>query len=295
MASRWAWCSALLAVAVATAAACDDEAGTPPGGTPAGGAGGADAGVDAGGAGGAGEGDASDNPELDAKCTPTVTLQMEDDGPKGQIFTDAVPEPEAFVQETGRMVCRILYREPDEVRDANHITLIIRDDPEYPGWKMGDVGNITVMISTDHLAQVQADGRDVETEIRGILLHEMTHMYQHDDKAPGEGTYPNMENVLEGVADFVRIRAGFRPHNAVASKSGTWDDVGYWKPAFFMLWIDLQYPDFLYQLNLTMMPGDYVAWTPDTFEDITGVSVDDHWALYLDATCCAGLTQTCCY
>ncbi len=244
--------------------------------------------------GGQGGSDASDNPELDAKCTPTFTLQMEDTGPKGQIFTDAVPDPEPFVQEIGRTVCRILYRELDEVRDANHITLIIRDDPDYAGWKMGDVGNITVMISTQHLAQVQGQGMDVATEIHGILLHEMTHMYQNDDKAPGEGTYPDLPNVVEGVADFVRIRAGYPPSGAQPSKDGSWDDTGYWKPAFFMLWIDGKHPDFLYHLNLTMVAGDGVPWTPDTIQDITGVSVDDLWAEYLGASCCAGSTQTCC-
>jgi len=238
--------------------------------------------------------DAGD-PLLDAKCTPTFTLQLEDTGPNGQIFSDAIPDPEAFVQDVGRTVCRILYRKPAEVRDANHITLIIRDDPDYPGWKSGDVGDITVMISTGHLADVQAKGGDVVREIRGILLHEMTHMYQNDDKAAGEGSYASLGNVIEGIADFVRIRAGYPPDGAVPSKTGTWDDAGYWKPAFFLLWIDDQYPDFLYQLNQSMTAGDGVAWTPDTFTTLTGKSATDLWTEYQSAACCAGKTQTCCY
>jgi len=243
------------------------------------------------------DGDASDgsvDPELDAKCTPTFTLQLEDTGSTGEIFTNAVPDPENFVQETGRTVCRILYREPEEVRDANHITLIIRYDTQYPGWKSGDVGNITVMISTYFLAQVQADGGDVTREIKGILLHEMTHMYQNDDKATGEGTYPNLPNVVEGVGDFVRIRAGYPPDGAVARKNGQWDDEGYWKPAFFMLWIDGQIPDFLYHLNLSMLGGDGIAWSPDTIATITGKSVDQWWSEYASASCCVLTTHTCC-
>jgi hypothetical protein len=231
---------------------------------------------------------------LDVQCTPSVTIELEDTSETGAVFTDAVPDPVPFVQQTGRTVCRILYRSPEEVRDANHITLIVRNDPDYPGWKSGDVGDITVMISTYFLAEVEQDGRDVATEIRGVLLHEMTHMYQNDDKASGEGSYENLPNVIEAVADFVRIRAGYPPDGAYASKDGQWDDEGYWKPAFFLLWIDGQVPDFLHNMNLAMEAGDGQSWTPDNIEVITGRSVDDWWAEYATASCCEGLTHTCC-
>jgi hypothetical protein len=241
-----------------------------------------------------GGGDAAPNPELDAKCTPTFTLQMEDTGANAHFFTDAVPDPEPFVQEIGRTVCRILYRDVTEIRDANHITLVIRDDPTYPGWKSGDVGDITVMISTHFLAIVAGQGRSVLNEITGVLLHEMTHMYQNDDKATGEGTYARLGNVIEGIADFVRIRAGYPPTGAVPSKTGEWDDAGYWKPAFFLLWIDGLHPDFLYRLNLSMLAGDGIAWTPDVIATLTGQTVAALWSDYAGATCCAGATQTCC-
>jgi hypothetical protein len=141
---------------------------------------------------------------------------------------------------------------------------------------------------------VKSQGQDVLAEIKGILHHEMTHMYQNDDKAPGEGTYPNLPNVIEGVADFVRIRAGFPPTNSIATKTGAWDSEGYWKPAFFLLWIDGQYPDFFYRLNLGMLAGDGVAWTPGAIETITGRSVDDLWAAYAPAACCDLFTHDCC-
>lgn len=245
-------------------------------------------------AGGGGGTGGSIDPALDEACTPTFTLELEDTGPNGQLFVDAIPDPEAFVQEIGRTVCKILYRHADEVRDANHITLLIRDDPAA-GWKSGDVGDITVMVSSNHLATIAAQGDDVAEEIKGILLHEMTHMYQNDDKAPGEGDYVNIGNVIEGIADFVRIRAGSPPLGAKPAKSGVWDDQGYWKPAYFLLWIDVQYPDFLYQLNLAMKAGDGLSWSPDTIETITGQSVDALWTEYQSAACCKGTTQDCCH
>jgi hypothetical protein len=234
------------------------------------------------------------DPDLDPACMPGFELQIDPDaGADASIFTDAVPDPEALVREVGVRVCRVLYRKPAEVRKATHLTLLIKDDP-LPGWKSGDGAQITVMISTGHLADVKAKGGDVLTEIKGILHHEMTHMYQNDDKAPGEGTYASLGNVIEGVADFVRIRSGFPPDGAVPTKTGVWDSEGYWKPAFFLLWIDDQYPDFLYRMNLGMLAGDGVAWTPDAIASITGRSVADLWSDYANAACCKGRTQTCC-
>lgn len=72
-------------------------------------------------------------PELDAVCTPTVDIEMAEAGANGAYFTDAVPDPAPVIQETGRRVCRILYRNPAEVRAANHITLLLQDD-KRPGW-----------------------------------------------------------------------------------------------------------------------------------------------------------------
>lgn len=250
-------------------------------------------GAGGGGTGGNGGAGGVADPALDKACTPTFTLELQDMGPNGKLFTDAVPSPEAFVQQIGRGVCKILYRKPGEVRAANHITLIIKDDP-IPGWKSGDVGDITVMISSGHLADIAAQGGDVALEIEGILYHEMTHMYQNDDKSAGEGTYPNLGNVIEGVADFVRIRAGFPPSGAKPSKAGAWDDQGYWKPAFFLLWIDDQYPDFLYRLNLSMIAGDGKAWSPGEIGVITGKPVDALWSDFASAACCAGASQGCC-
>lgn len=267
----------------------------------AGAAGSSGAAVSGGGAGAAGGnsgiagsgGAGPDTAALDAACTPEFELEQTDTGSKGQIFTDAVGgDPEAFVQAIGRGVCRILYREPEEVRAANHITLIIEEDQEGVAWKAGDVGNISVGISTNHLQSVKNDGRDVANEIRGILFHEMTHMYQNDDKP--ENTYEHIANMYEGIADAVRIRAGFTPSGArPTDKSGNWYDKTYASQAFFWLFADTKYPDFLYRLNQSMKK-DGVPWQPEVIQTLTGQSADDLWSDYQDSTCCDGDDRSCC-
>lgn len=239
-----------------------------------------------------GTGGEGNNPALDEKCTPTFTLDMDDAGPNGPIFLDAVgDDPEGYVQEIGRNVCRILYRTPEEVRDVNHITLII-EDSDGVAWKAGDVGDIMVGISANHLKNVQDDGRDVGAEISGVLFHEMTHMYQHDDKP--EATFPQIANMYEGIADAVRIRAGYTPSGAQPNqKSGEWYDKTYTGQAFFWLFIDNAHEDFLHDLNLSMIADD-IPWQPSAIQEITGKSVDVHWDDYVESTCCDGGNTACC-
>jgi hypothetical protein len=229
---------------------------------------------------------------LDRACTPKFTLKQTDMGPKGMLFTEAVNgNAEAFVQQIGREVCRVLYRKAEEVRAANSIELNIRD---YDGVaaKWGDIGDIGVEISTRHLQNVKNEGRDVRAEIAGILQHEMTHMYQNDDKP--EGTFSGLANMYEGIGDAVRIRNGFPPAGAQPDKNGRWQDKAYSGQAFFWLYIDTAQPDFIYKLNATMKGRDGKAWQPSEIQTITGKSADQWWTEYQGAMCCRGNTQTCC-
>ncbi len=220
------------------------------------------------------------NPALDAQCTPGFDLEVTDDDPaRRQIFFDAVGEdPAPYVQDIGRRVCRILYREADEVRDATHLTLIIEYDPDGVAWKAGNGANIQVGISTAHLQNIHNAGGDVAREITGILFHEMTHMYQHDDSDGGGVDL----GLIEGIADFVRISAGYPPPGAQPNPNGNWND-GYRTTAFFLLWLDDTYPDFVYRLNLTMHSDDGQTWSPASFEDLTGKTVDALWQDYRDS------------
>jgi hypothetical protein len=230
---------------------------------------------------------------LDQACTPTFTLRLTDMGPKGQIFTDAVGgDAKAFVQDIGRKVCRILYRQASEVRAANSITLTIAD---YDGVaaKSGDVGEIAVQISTRHLENVKNQGRDVRAEIAGILHHEMTHMYQHDDKP--EATFSAIGNMYESVGDAVRIRNGYAPAGCAPSgKTGTWSSKSYCGGGWFWVWAETVYPDFIYKLNGTMKGKDGHAWAPADATFITGKTIDQLWTDYQGAACCSGATRTCC-
>ncbi|MCE5166783.1 hypothetical protein HAX54_026437, partial [Datura stramonium] len=59
---------------------------------------------------------------------------------------------------------------------------------------------------------------DLRREMNGVLYHESTHVWQWDgnDKAPG--------GLIEGIADYVRLKSGYAPSDWVKPWEGNhWD------------------------------------------------------------------------
>jgi hypothetical protein len=275
------------------------------GGGQAGSVGAPDASVGGSGGGGGATRDAgaSDRPSgdgaltgLDAFCTPKVILMVPTTDPGGQRFmmalggtTEAVT---ATVQQMGRDICRYLYRTAEEVRPANEIELIV--DPMYTGiaGKSGNVGKVRVRFGANYLASFAGD---VSREVKGILYHEMTHIYQNDDKPEGQGAggWPGLAQYYESHADAVRTHMGFSSCGA-PNKTGQWDTGAYCARAHWWLFLENRYPDFLYKLNLQMRGGDNMVWTPARGATIANKSFEVLWSEYQAATCCAGADRSCC-
>ncbi len=106
-------------------------------------------------------------------------------------------------------------------------------------------------------------GRDLEAarrEITGVLVHELVHCFQHD----GGGTCPG--GLVEGVADFVRLRCGLaaahwdaRPDRSPAAR---WD-AGYERTAFFLDYLERRFgPGTVRRLNARLAPAPASAAPP---------------------------------
>ena len=68
-------------------------------------------------------------------------------------------------------------------------------------------------------------------EIQGVLVHEMVHCWQWNAK----GTAP--VGLIEGIADFVRLKAGLSPPQWKKEGGGQWD-AGYQHTGYFLEWIE---------------------------------------------------------
>ncbi len=70
-----------------------------------------------------------------------------------------------------------------------------------------------------------------EDEIQGVIVHEMVHCWQWNAK----GSAPI--GLIEGVADFVRLKAGLSPPHWKKEGGGQWD-AGYQHTGYFLEWIE---------------------------------------------------------
>ncbi|KAJ5166970.1 uncharacterized protein N7482_005751 [Penicillium canariense] len=87
---------------------------------------------------------------------------------------------------------------------------------------------------------------DPVDELAGVLTHELVHCYQHTSPPDSEKSGKDIPNppggLIEGIADFVRLKAGLSPPHwkrptSSAEREKEWD-AGYQHTAYFLAWIE---------------------------------------------------------
>ncbi|XP_077217220.1 uncharacterized protein LOC143851621 [Tasmannia lanceolata] len=111
---------------------------------------------------------------------------------------------------------------------------------------------------------------DVRNEITGVLYHEMTHIWQWFGNNQGPG------GLIEGIADFVRLKAGFAPSHWVKAGEGDRWDHGYDVTARFLDYCNGLRDGFVADLNGKLRTG----YSVDFFAELLGKSVDQLWSDY---------------
>ncbi|KAG6545816.1 hypothetical protein Mapa_012777 [Marchantia paleacea] len=146
----------------------------------------------------------------------------------------------------------------------DHVTLFVED---FHGIAYTFRGNIYLSAGyVQYRSQLSTSA--LRKEIAGLLYHEMTHVCQNSAEGIPAG-------VIEGIADFIRLRAGLGTW--IRQAAGKWDD-GYSTKAFFFDWIDKKKTHgFVNRLNKII--GDS-GWNVTDFVAITGESVRKLWKEY---------------
>ncbi|GLT39564.1 hypothetical protein SLA2020_137480 [Shorea laevis] len=111
---------------------------------------------------------------------------------------------------------------------------------------------------------------DVKREFTGVLYHEMTHIWQWN----GNGQAPG--GLIEGIADFVRLKAGYAPSHWVQPGQGDRWDQGYDVTARFLDYCNGLMNGFVAQLNKKMRNG----YNDSYFVELLGKSVGQLWKDY---------------
>uniref|UniRef100_A0A0E0M937 Secretory protein n=1 Tax=Oryza punctata TaxID=4537 RepID=A0A0E0M937_ORYPU len=138
-----------------------------------------------------------------------------------------------------------------------------------------DIGGVAFTSGDDiHLSARYVGGYnagDVRTEVTGVLYHEATHVWQW-----GLQDYAAHSWVYEGIADFVRLRAGYIAAGWVQPGQGnSWED-SYSVTARFFDYCDGVEPGFVADLNGKLKDG----YNVDYFVQITGKTVQQLWQDY---------------
>ena len=128
------------------------------------------------------------------------------------------------------------------------------------------IGN-EIHMSSDYIGNYTGD---VRTEFTGIMYHETTHVWQWfgDGKAPS--------GLIEGIADYVRLKAGYAPANWVKPGEGRNWDQGYDVTARFLDYCNEKRNGFVAELNAQVKSG----YSDDCFKKLLGKSVDKLWKEY---------------
>ena len=111
---------------------------------------------------------------------------------------------------------------------------------------------------------------DLKREIAGVLFHEMTHIWQWN----GNGQTPG--GLIEGIADFVRLKSGYVPSHWVQPGKGDRWDQGYDVTARFLDYLNGLRNGFVADLNKKMRTG----YSANYFVDLLGKTVDQLWSDY---------------
>jgi len=125
-----------------------------------------------------------------------------------------------------------------------------------------------IHFSLDYIAELRNRAKD---EIEGVLTHEVVHCFQYNAK----GTAPG--GLIEGIADYVRLRAGFTPPHWTRTGGDKWD-AGYQTTGYFLDWIENRYgKGTVQELNEGIKERE---WDEKMIKEVTGRKVGKLWKIY---------------
>ncbi|TFK70424.1 BSP-domain-containing protein [Pluteus cervinus] len=202
---------------------------------------------------------------------PTFDLRVQDLSHPGVAkFNWAVPKLNDAMKGAVQASFRWLYAPETIPADVQTILLVLRS-MDGVAYTTGHRHFKEIHFSLDYIAKCSEDRDLAAKEIQGVLVHEVVHCYQYN----AHGQCPG--GLIEGIADFVRLQAGYEaPH--WKQKGGEKWDAGYSTTAYFLKWIETRYgTGTVIELNEAMKDRDYHR---RIFKKLTGRPVRKLWKIY---------------
>ncbi|KAF5188377.1 Basic secretory protease [Thalictrum thalictroides] len=160
-------------------------------------------------------------------------------------------------------IWKTFQQEQKERKTVSQVTLTVEslDGIAY-------TANNKIHLNSDYIANYVGD---VRFEIIGIIFHEITHVWQWN------GYHHNArQGLIEGIADYIRLKAGLAPPSWIKKGSGNWWDEGYAVTAYFLDYCNDLRHGFVASLNCLMKD----SYSDDFFIELLGKPVDELWKDY---------------
>ncbi|KAL5342408.1 hypothetical protein BJX70DRAFT_356743 [Aspergillus crustosus] len=208
--------------------------------------------------------------------TPKFRLEIHDiRHPASQLFLRLIPDLASTLDTALTAIIQNLYTPPTLVTviaSASRSNTTAGKHKQAPTFQpyvpptrsvtivLRDIGGVAYTTGTDfdndhkeiHISLSYIDHcrtkADPLAEIVGVITHELVHCYQYAapratfDGRPDKSTPHAPGGLVEGVADFVRLKAGYEaPHwsrpISAKERSEKWDS-GYQHTAYFLAWLE---------------------------------------------------------
>ncbi|CAN6287865.1 unnamed protein product [Urochloa humidicola] len=153
---------------------------------------------------------------------------------------------------------------PEDRKPVDSVTLTVVDTISAAAQTSGSA----ISLSAQYVAGYSGD---VKTEVTGVLYHETVHVWQW-----GLQDYGAHPGIFEGIADYVRLKAGLAPGHWVKQGQGDRWDQGYDVTAWFLDYCDSLKQGFVADLNAKLKDG----YNEDYFVQILGKNVQELWQDY---------------
>lgn len=204
---------------------------------------------------------------------PLLRLEIRDLSSKGSLAFLSLPQSGSILANAVDAVLAWLYTPSSTIPPTRSITLILRDMPgvAYTTGSDLDSDHKEIHFSTSYIeGQMHKDG--FEKEVLGVVTHEMVHCWQWNAR----GSCPG--GLIEGVADFVRLRAGFVPGHWKKEGSGEWD-AGYQHTGYFLDYLEGRFGEgTVVKINGALRDRVYKEGT--FWEECCGCGVRELWEEY---------------
>ncbi|KAF5188376.1 Basic secretory protease [Thalictrum thalictroides] len=133
---------------------------------------------------------------------------------------------------------------------------------------IADTENAKIRLNSDYVGNYSGD---VRFEVTGIIYHETTHVWQWN-----RNNHDAPDRLIEGIADYIRLKAGLAPPHWVKKGSGKKWDEGYTVTAYFLDYCDELKSGFVAFLNCLMKDN----YSGEYFVQLLGKTMDELWMDY---------------